>query len=35
VELGVDMVILMPIGPDPIGFVGRVDAEIVPRLADP
>jgi hypothetical protein len=34
-ELGVDTVILMPIGPDPIGFVGRVDAEIVPRLADP
>jgi F420-dependent oxidoreductase-like protein len=33
-ELGVDMVILMPIGPDPVGFVERSGAEIVPRLAE-
>src|SRR6266511_2746987 len=32
-ELGIDMVILMPVGPDPVGFVERAGAEILPRLA--
>jgi F420-dependent oxidoreductase-like protein len=32
--LGIDMVILMPVGPDPVGFVERAGAEIVPRLAE-
>jgi F420-dependent oxidoreductase-like protein len=33
-ELGIDMVILMPTGPDPVGFVERAGAEIVPHLAE-
>jgi F420-dependent oxidoreductase-like protein len=31
--LGIDMVMLMPAGPDPVGFVERAGAEVVPRLA--
>lgn len=33
-ELGIDMVILMPTGPDLVGFVERAGAEIVPHLAE-
>jgi F420-dependent oxidoreductase-like protein len=33
-ELGIDMVVLMPVGPDPVGFVEHAGAEIVPRLAE-
>ena len=33
-ELGVDMVELMPAGPDPAGWVRRLGEETVPRLAE-
>ena len=33
-DLGVDMVELIPFGPDPVGFVERVGTEVVPRLAE-
>lgn len=33
-ELGIDMVILMPTGPDPVGFGDGAGAEIVPHLAE-
>ena len=33
-DLGIDMVIFMPVGPDPVGFVQRLGEEIVPRLAE-
>jgi F420-dependent oxidoreductase-like protein len=33
-QLGIDMVILMPTGPDPVAFVKRVGEDVVPRLAE-
>jgi F420-dependent oxidoreductase-like protein len=33
-RLGVDLVALMPTGPDPAGWVARVGEQIVPRLAE-
>jgi alkanesulfonate monooxygenase SsuD/methylene tetrahydromethanopterin reductase-like flavin-dependent oxidoreductase (luciferase family) len=33
-RLGVDLVEVMPVGPDPVGWVARFGEQVVPRLAE-